>query len=171
MDSYHLTAIFISTVVAATPLIYAALGELVVERSGVLNLGVEGMMLIGAVTAFAVGHASGSLLLGYAAGIVAATALSVVFAFLTLTMQANQVATGLAPHVVWNWPECVRGPRFRGPAHRWSGAALDSGVELVAGGRRAVPVRLARVRLDRTLFRHRLLPSSHAPWPSLARHR
>jgi simple sugar transport system permease protein len=96
MNSFHLVAIFVSTVIAATPLIYAALGELVVERSGVLNLGVEGMMLIGAVTGFAVGHASGSLLLGYIAAIVASTALSLLFAFLTLTMQANQVATGLA---------------------------------------------------------------------------
>ena len=92
----HLVAIFVSTVIAATPLIYAALGELVVERSGVLNLGVEGMMLVGAVTGFAVGHMTGSLLLGYAAAIVAATLLSLLFAFLTLTMQANQVATGLA---------------------------------------------------------------------------
>ncbi len=96
MDSFHLVAIFVSTVIAATPLIYAALGELVVERSGVLNLGVEGMMLIGAVTGFAVAHASGSLFLGYIAAIVASTALSLLFAFLTLTMQANQVATGLA---------------------------------------------------------------------------
>ena len=96
MDRYHLIAIFVSTVIAATPLIYAALGELVVERSGVLNLGVEGMMLIGAMTGFAVSHASGSLFLGYVAAILASTALSLLFAFLTLTMQANQVATGLA---------------------------------------------------------------------------
>ena len=96
MDRYHLIAIFVSTVIAATPLIYAALGELVVERSGVLNLGVEGMMLIGAMTGFAVGHVSGSLFLGYVAAILASTALSLLFAFLTLTMQANQVATGLA---------------------------------------------------------------------------
>jgi general nucleoside transport system permease protein len=96
MDSQHLIAIFVSTVIAATPLIYAALGELVVERSGVLNLGVEGMMLVGAMTGFAVGHASGSLVLGYVAAILASTALSLLFAFLTLTMQANQVATGLA---------------------------------------------------------------------------
>jgi len=96
MDSMHLAAIFVSTVIAATPLIYAALGELVVERSGVLNLGVEGMMLVGAVTGFAVGHITGSLLLGYVAAIFASTALALLFGFLTLTMQANQVATGLA---------------------------------------------------------------------------
>jgi general nucleoside transport system permease protein len=96
MDSQHLIAIFVSTVIAATPLIYAALGELIVERSGVLNLGVEGMMLIGAMTGFAMAHVSGNLVFGYVAAVLASTALSLLFAFLTLTMQANQVATGLA---------------------------------------------------------------------------
>lgn len=96
MDSQHLIAIFVSTVIAATPLVYAALGELVVERSGVLNLGVEGMMLVGAMTGFAVSHASGNLALGYLAAMCASTVLSALFAFLTLTLQANQVATGLA---------------------------------------------------------------------------
>lgn len=96
MSSVHWAAIFVSTVIAATPLIYAALGELVVERAGVLNLGVEGMMLVGALTAFAVGHSTGSLLLGYGAAILAGMALAALFGFLTLTLQTNQVATGLA---------------------------------------------------------------------------
>lgn len=88
--------ILTSTVSAATPLIYASLGELVVERSGVLNLGVEGMMLVGAMTGFAVTATSGSLTLGYLGAMAAAVALSLLFAFLTLTLQTNQVATGLA---------------------------------------------------------------------------
>jgi general nucleoside transport system permease protein len=88
--------ILTSTVAAATPLIYAGLGELVVERSGVLNLGVEGMMLVGALAGFAVGATSGSLTLGYLAAIGAGVLLSLLFAFLTLTLQTNQVATGLA---------------------------------------------------------------------------
>ncbi len=96
MNADQLTPILTSTLVAATPLIYAALGELVVERSGVLNLGVEGMMLIGALAAFAVGVSTGSLLLGFAAAMAASTLLALLFAFLTLTLQANQVATGLA---------------------------------------------------------------------------
>ena len=96
MTAEHWIAIFVSTVVAATPLIYAALGELVVERAGVLNLGVEGMMLVGALAAFAVGHSSGSLLLGYGAAMLAGMALALLFGFLTLTLQTNQVATGLA---------------------------------------------------------------------------
>jgi len=91
-----LIPIILSTLVAATPLIYAALGELVTERAGVLNLGVEGMMLIGALTAFAVGATTGNLVLAYCAAMGAAVLLSLLFAFLTLTLQANQVATGLA---------------------------------------------------------------------------
>lgn len=96
MNFEQLIPILASTVGAATPLIYAALGELIVERAGVLNLGVEGMMLVGAITAFAVATQTGSLTLGFAAGMVAGMALSLLFGFLTLTLQANQVATGLA---------------------------------------------------------------------------
>lgn len=96
MNSEYLISIIVSTVVAATPLIYAALGELIVERAGVLNLGVEGMMLVGAVTAFVIGSTSGNLFLAYVGAAVAAMLLSLLFAFLTLTLQTNQVATGLA---------------------------------------------------------------------------
>ena len=85
-----------SGVGAATPLIFAALGELVTERAGVLNLGVEGMMLIGAMSGFAVGVVSGSLLLGYLAAAAAGVLIALLFAVLTLSLQANQVATGLA---------------------------------------------------------------------------
>lgn len=88
--------ILASTVTAATPLIIAALGVLVSERAGVLNLGVEGMMLVGAVIAFAVGVSTNSLLLGYGAAIAAGIIVSLLFAVLTLSLQANQVATGLA---------------------------------------------------------------------------
>jgi simple sugar transport system permease protein len=88
--------ILLLTLAAGTPLVYAALGELVTEKSGVLNLGVEGMMLVGAVTAFAVASKSGSPWLGVGAGIGAGAALSLVFAVLTLSLMANQVATGLA---------------------------------------------------------------------------
>jgi ABC-type uncharacterized transport system permease subunit len=90
------TPIVVSTITAATPLIIAALGMLVSERAGVLNLGVEGMMLVGAVTAFAVGVSSDSLLLGYVCALTAGVALSFLFAVLTLSLQTNQVATGLA---------------------------------------------------------------------------
>jgi simple sugar transport system permease protein len=96
VNSGFLIAIVTGTVVAATPLIYAALGELVAERAGVLNLGVEGMMLVGALAAFAVGVGTGSLMAGYLAAVGAAMLLALLFAVLTLSLQTNQVATGLA---------------------------------------------------------------------------
>jgi simple sugar transport system permease protein len=85
-----------SSVVAATPLIFAALGETVVEKAGVLNLGIEGMMLVGAVAGFAATLTTGSDTAGFAAAAVAGVLLSLVFGFLTITLQTNQVATGLA---------------------------------------------------------------------------
>jgi simple sugar transport system permease protein len=86
----------LSVIAAATPLLLAATGELVTERSGVLNLGVEGMMLVGAIAGFAVAHSTGIATLGVFASIVAGALISLVFGFLTLTMLANQIATGLA---------------------------------------------------------------------------
>jgi len=88
--------IIVLTLAAGTPLVMAALGELVVEKAGVLNLGVEGMMLVGAVVAFIVAADTRSAWLGVAAGIAAGAALSFVFAVLTLSLLANQVAAGLA---------------------------------------------------------------------------
>ena len=90
-----------SAIVYGTPLLYAALGELLAERSGVLNLGVEGMMLVGAVMGFwavqRVG-ASGPLVLAAAVGVaaLAGTAMAAIHAFLTITLRANQIVSGLA---------------------------------------------------------------------------
>jgi general nucleoside transport system permease protein len=81
---------------AATPLLLAAIGETVTERSGVLNLGVEGMMVMGAVAGFGGAYVTGNSWAGIPCAIIAGMALSLVFAFLTLTLLANQVATGLA---------------------------------------------------------------------------
>ncbi len=82
--------------VAATPLVLAAIGETVVERAGVLNLGVEGMMIMGAITGFMVAVNSGSPVLGLAMAAVGGLGLSLVFAFVTQVALANQVASGLA---------------------------------------------------------------------------
>ncbi|MEM9967350.1 MAG: ABC transporter permease [Pseudomonadota bacterium] len=82
--------------VAATPLIFAAVGELVAEKSGVLNLGVEGMMITGAICGFATAVETGSPLLGFAAAALGGAMLSLLFAFLTQITLANQVASGLA---------------------------------------------------------------------------
>ncbi|MFN7169588.1 MAG: ABC transporter permease [Pannonibacter sp.] len=91
-----LEAIILTVITAATPLVIAALGELVTERSGVLNLGVEGMLVMGAVSAFVATQMTGSPYVGVAAGIAAGAGFSLLFGFLTLTLVANQVATGLA---------------------------------------------------------------------------
>ncbi len=88
--------VILTVITASTPLLFAATGELITEKSGVLNLGVEGMMLVGAIAAFAVASTTGSGLAGIVAGAAAGTAMASVFAFLTLTLLANQVATGLA---------------------------------------------------------------------------
>jgi simple sugar transport system permease protein len=91
-----LEAIILTVITASTPLLIAAIGELVVEKSGVLNLGVEGMMIMGAACGIAVAILTGSSLLGVLAAIGAGMAMSAVFAFLALGLAANQVASGLA---------------------------------------------------------------------------
>ncbi|WP_104020077.1 ABC transporter permease [Roseovarius nitratireducens] len=83
-------------VVAATPILLAALGELVVERAGVLNLGVEGMMITGAICGFAVAVNTGSPAIGFVAAAAGGAVLALLFALLTQLALANQVASGLA---------------------------------------------------------------------------
>ena len=87
--------IILGVMVAATPLVFAAIGELVVEKSGVLNLGVEGMMIIGAIAGFAGTLESGSFLIGIVAAVVAGAVMALLFAFLTQTLLANQVASDI----------------------------------------------------------------------------
>lgn len=85
-----------SLMVASTPILLAALGELICERSGVLNLGVEGMMIIGAVCGFAVTVLSGSPWLGFLGAGLAGGVMALIFGVLTQYLLSNQVATGLA---------------------------------------------------------------------------
>ncbi len=89
-------SVILTIATAATPLLIAAIGELVVERSGVLNLGVEGMMIMGAVCGFAGASLSGSPWVGLLAGVAAGALFSQLFAVLTLSIATNQVATGLS---------------------------------------------------------------------------
>jgi general nucleoside transport system permease protein len=96
MDINQASNLASSAVIAAIPLMYAGAGELVAEKSGVLNLGVEGMMLMGAVTGYAVTSITGSPWLGILASVFAGLAMALLFGFLTITMLANQVATGLS---------------------------------------------------------------------------
>ena len=96
METSILSEILVATVIAGTPLIIVALGQLVAEKSGVLNLGAEGMMAMGAVAGFAVTLYTGNPWLGVLAGMVAGALMSLLFAFVVLTLMGNQVATGLA---------------------------------------------------------------------------
>ncbi|MCX8133473.1 MAG: ABC transporter permease [Roseococcus sp.] len=91
-----LEAILLTIITASTPLLIAAIGELVVERAGVLNLGVEGMMIMGAAAGIAAAITTGNSGLGVLAAVLAGMALAAVFAFLTLGLATNQVAAGLA---------------------------------------------------------------------------
>ena len=86
----------LTIVTAATPLVFAAVGEVVVEKAGVLNLGVEGMMIIGAIAAFATAVSTGNEFLAIVAGAGAGMLIALIFGVLTVYLQSNQVATGLA---------------------------------------------------------------------------
>lgn len=84
------------TIASGTPLLLGTLGEITTERSGVLNLGVEGMMAMGAVTGFLVTTTTGNPWMGMVAGIAAGAALSLIHAFASITLKVNQVVSGLA---------------------------------------------------------------------------
>ncbi len=107
-------AILLTIATAATPLLIAAIGELVVERSGVLNLGVEGMMLMGAVSGFAIAQMTGSAWLGLFAAVLVGALFSAVFGFLTLILVTNQVATGLALTILGVGASALLGESFVG---------------------------------------------------------
>lgn len=89
-------ALFVLLLSASTPILFAALGELVAERAGILNLGVEGMMITGALAGFAAAYHTGNPFLGFAAAALAGALVAMPFAALTQFLLANQVASGLA---------------------------------------------------------------------------
>jgi len=96
MDFELLYGIVKIILIATTPLVFAGIGELVTEKSGVLNLGVEGMMLVGAVTAFVTLVITGNYILAFTFSILSGIIMSSLFAFLVLILMSNQIATGLA---------------------------------------------------------------------------
>ena len=126
-------AIVLTIITASTPLLLAATGELITEKSGVLNLGVEGMMLIGAITAFATTTITDSAVLGVLAGAAAGTSLAFVFGVLVLIFLANQVATGLALTIFGIGLSALVGTGF-------VGIALEPLPKLDLGHISAVPV-------------------------------
>ena len=89
-------SVALRTLVAGTPLLLGTIGEVICERSGILNLGVEGVMAIGAVTAFIITFVTGNPWFGLLAAIIAASLISIIHAFASITLQASQVVSGLA---------------------------------------------------------------------------
>lgn len=100
MNDSVLILSIVSAVAAGTPILFAALGEIMAERSGVMNLGVEGMMLVGGVTGFWTGVQTESLVLALAAGALAGGALSLIHAVLAVSLRVNQIVSGLALVIV-----------------------------------------------------------------------
>jgi len=100
MGLNEITGILLAIVTASMPLLLAAIGELVAERAGVLNLGVEGMMAVGAVVGFIAGYDTGMPVVGVIAAVVAGVAMAAVFGFFTLVFVTNQVASGLATTIM-----------------------------------------------------------------------
>lgn len=96
LEATVLISVLAATIRIATPILLAALGELVAEHAGVYNMGIEGTMLIGAFVAYLVAATSGSLWLGLAAAALAGTLTSLLFAFLVITLRIEQIVTGLA---------------------------------------------------------------------------
>ena len=111
-----LEAILLAVATAATPLLLAAIGELVAERAGVLNLGVEGMMAVGAVAAFATAAVTGSPWAGLVAGAAAGVAMAGLFALAAVWFATNQVATGLALTLIGLGAAGLVGENFVGQA-------------------------------------------------------
>lgn len=132
-DGGLVIAIFVATVQAGTPLALAALGELIAERSGVLNLGVEGMMLMGAVIGFMVTVTTHSAILGILAAIGAGMAMAALFALLTQVLIANQVATGLAMTIFGGGLSAFLGQHY-------TGISLPGLTELHVAGLSNLPV-------------------------------
>ncbi|WP_211454926.1 ABC transporter permease [Collimonas antrihumi] len=101
---------------AGTPLLLAALGLLINERAGVLNLGAEGMMLVAAIAGFAVGYTTHSPMLGFMAGALSGVLMAALFSWLALVLATNQVATGLALSIFGAGLSAFIGQRFVGLA-------------------------------------------------------
>ncbi|MEL6791860.1 MAG: ABC transporter permease [Pseudomonadota bacterium] len=125
--------IMVALIIASTPVLFAALGELVVEKAGVLNLGVEGMMIVGAIGGFAAGVGTGSLTLAILAGAGSGALLALLFAVMTQYLMSNQVATGLALTLFGLGVASLVGQGY-------AGVTLDVAVRLEVPGLTDLPV-------------------------------
>jgi len=112
----QLAPLIAASINAGTPLLLAAMGLLINERAGVLNLGAEGMMLVAAIAGFAVGYTTKSPLLGFFAGAICGMLMATLFSWLALILATNQVATGLALSIFGTGLSAFIGQRFVGLA-------------------------------------------------------
>lgn len=108
------TSFLVAMVIAGTPLLFATLGELIIEKSGNLNLGVEGMMLIGAVAGFAAGYVTESPILAILGAAIAGSLSALIYAFLTVSLRSNQVVSGLALTIFGTGMSSFAGTNFVG---------------------------------------------------------
>jgi simple sugar transport system permease protein len=131
MNLFYVTSFIVSIMAASTPLLLAASGELIAEKSGVLNLGVEGMMLIGAISGFATAHATGNAYAGVLAAAVGGMLISLIFAVLTLSLLANQIATGLALTIFGHGFAALLGAGFVGIAAPTLGKIAVPGLDAI----------------------------------------
>jgi ABC-type uncharacterized transport system permease subunit len=106
--------ILFGALVSGTPLLFATLGEIYGERSGVMNLGIEGMMLVGAMSGFAIWFQTGSLFLGLLAGMAFGGLLALLHAFITVSLRADQVVSGLAVTILGTGLSSILGQRYVG---------------------------------------------------------
>jgi simple sugar transport system permease protein len=106
--------ILFGSLVSGTPLLFATLGEILAERSGVMNLGIEGMMLIGAMSGFAAWFHTGSLFMGLLVGMLLGGLFALLHAFITITLQADQVVSGLAVTFLGTGLSSILGARYVG---------------------------------------------------------
>ena len=146
---HTLTTLLTAAVAAGTPLLFAALGEVVAERAGVINLGIEGMMLVGAVTGFLAMNETGSLVTGVAAALAAGAAVATVHAFFSVTLRANQIISGLGITIAGTGLAALLGRSVIGVPAR---ASFDEEKLPLLGshpGSRRDPLRPARPRLRR----------------------
>lgn len=109
-----ITSFFIAVVIAGTPLLFATLGELITEKAGNLNLGVEGMMLIGAVSGFGAGYITQNPVMAMIGAIIAGALSALIYGFLTITLRSNQVVSGLALTIFGTGLSSYLGTNFMG---------------------------------------------------------
>lgn len=164
--------VLVTVLAAATPLILAAIGELVVERAGVLNLGVEGMMVFGAAAGFAVATETGSTGLGALGGAGAGLLLAALFGVLTVGLAANQVASGLALTILGLGLSGLVGAGYVGMKRDPAPPSPPARLHRPAGDRPAA-VRTRRLRLRGPPPRRGgvVVPLAHPRRADAARHR